>query len=218
MLPRAAIFDLDGTLIDSAASHAASWRVLAAELGLTLPADWFLHTFGRANRDIIPEMLGGAVPDAEIQRLSDRKEALYRELAAETLQPFPGALELLAALQREGWGLAIGSSTPRANLAFALPLLGLDQYIQTTVGMEDVSRHKPEPDTFLACAADLEVAPERCLVFEDAPAGILAAVRGGMHGIAVTTHHPAERFGEATAIRDGLWSISAADCAGWLGD
>ncbi|NUQ00542.1 MAG: HAD family phosphatase [Armatimonadetes bacterium] len=203
---------------DSGPLHAESWRLLAGELGTRADDAWFKQTFGRANRDIIPEMFGRAMAEEEIVRHSDRKEALYRELAATRLQLFPGALALLQALRADGWRLGIGSSTPRLNLEFSLPLLALDGLIEVAVGMEDVARHKPEPDVFLEVAHRLGVAPERCLVFEDAPAGIEAAVRGGMRGIAVTTHHPAAALAAAGAavITDGLWSISAADCATWL--
>jgi beta-phosphoglucomutase-like phosphatase (HAD superfamily) len=88
--------------------------------------------------------------------------------------------------------------------------------VETTVGMEDVPRHKPAPDVFVECARRLGVAVERCLVFEDAPAGIEAALSGGMKAVAVLTHHPVGRLAGAVAAVDGLWSITAADCAGWL--
>ena len=214
--PRAAIFDLDGTLSDSGGIHAESWRLLAAEIDAHVDDAWFLHTFGRANQDIIPELLGQDLTQADIERYSDRKEALYRELAAESLELFPGALDLLRGLQDEGWRLGIGSSTPRENLIFTVPLLGLDPFIETWVGMEDVSRHKPEPDTFLEVARKLEVPPANCLVFEDAPAGIEAACRAGMRGIAVLTHHPRESFGHAAVIRPSIGDITAGDCDGWL--
>lgn len=216
MEPRAAIFDLDGTLVDSAPLHCESWVLLSAELGLELPDGWFHQTFGRANYDIIPSLLGRDADDAEIWRLSDRKEELYRELAAEKLTLMDGALDLIQTLHDDGWRIAIGSSTPRANLDFCLPLLGLSSLLGAYVGMEDVKRHKPQPDTFLECARRLGVPPARSLVFEDAPAGVEAAVRGGMAAVAFTTHHPAEKLADAVAIRDGVWSVTAAECAGWV--
>ncbi len=216
MLPRAAIFDLDGTLADSAALHAQSWRRLASELGVTLDEHWFKHTFGRANKDIIPDMFGQHITPDQIAAYSNRKEELYREIAATDLRLFAGARELLQGLQTAGWRLAIGSSTPCANLAFTMPLLELTDLIEVTVGMEDVTRHKPEPDTFLEAARRLGVPPARCLVFEDAPAGIEAARRGGMAGVAVTTHHPVTAFEGCVAVRAGLWEVTASACATWL--
>ena len=190
--------------------------MLAGELGIVLEETWFQRTFGRANQDIIPEMMGRALTQASIDELSERKEAVFRRIAVARLPLFPGAFALVEGLATAGWRLGIGSSTPRANLDLVVPLLGLDGHMTATVGMEDVSRHKPEPDVFLEVARRLDVAPERCLVFEDAPAGIEAGQRAGMVPIAVTTHHPAQSFGLAQAIRDGLWSITASDCQEWL--
>lgn len=216
MTPRAAIFDLDGTLVDSAPLHEQSWHLLSHELHLAVPDGWFHQTFGRANADIIPSLLGRPAERAEIQRHSDRKEALYRDLAATRLTLMPGARELLEALHAAGWKLAIGSSTPRENLDFCIPLLGLGHLIEEYVGMQDVARHKPEPDTFLECARRLGAPPQRSMVFEDAPAGVQAALRGGMKAVALTTHHPAASLAGAVAVRAGLWEVSAEECAAWL--
>ncbi|MBI2299887.1 MAG: HAD family phosphatase [Armatimonadetes bacterium] len=216
MTPRAAIFDLDGTLVDSALLHEQSWHLLADELRLTVPEGWFHQTFGRANADIIPSLLGRPADRDEIQRHSDRKEALYRQLAATRLTLMPGARDLLDDLHKAGWSLAIGSSTPRENLDFCIPLLGLERLVREYVGMQDVARHKPEPDTFLECARRLRVEPRRAMVFEDAPAGVQAALRGGMKAVALTTHHPADSLAGAVAVRAGLWDVSAEDCAAWL--
>jgi HAD superfamily hydrolase (TIGR01509 family) len=212
----AAIFDLDGTLVDSAPIHAAAWAGLCAELGQAMDDDLFRRTFGKANRDIIPELLGRPAPLDEIERLSDRKEALYRELAASRLGLMDGARALLAGLAAEGWRLAIGSSTPRANLDFITPLLGLDGLLGATVGMEDVAAHKPAPDVFLEAARRLGVPPPRCLVFEDAPAGVQAALAGGMTAIGLLTHHPPEALAGARALRRALGDITPADCRAWL--
>ncbi|MBI5834643.1 MAG: HAD family phosphatase [Armatimonadetes bacterium] len=218
MQPRAAIFDLDGTLVDSARLHHVSWQQLCGELGLPpMTSEAFFACFGQANRDIIPDLLGRPLSAEEVERHSERKEAIYREVAVRELTLFPGARELLDGLHADGWQLAIGSSTPRANLAALVPALGLDGLLSATVGMEDVTRHKPAPDVFLECARRLGVAPARCLVFEDAPAGVQAAVAGGMAVVGVLTHHSRESLAGAVALVDGLWELTAADCAAWVG-
>ncbi|HAZ62561.1 MAG TPA: hypothetical protein DCZ72_02975 [Armatimonadetes bacterium] len=215
--PRAAIFDLDGTLVDSAHLHHESWRQLCLELGLPpmTEADFFA-CFGQANRTIIPDLLGRPTDAAEVERLSARKEALYRAVAVRELTLFPGAMELLLGLAADGWRLAIGSSTPRANMDALVPALGLTDLLQATVAMEDVTAHKPEPDVFLECARRLGVPPARCLVFEDAPAGVLAGMAAGMATIGVLTHHPAADLVGAVAWVEGLWEVSPPACEGWL--
>jgi beta-phosphoglucomutase len=218
MASRAAIFDLDGTLVDSGALHHRSWRRLCAELGRPLMTDAeFKACFGHANATIVPELLGRAPVDDEVVRCSERKEAIYRELAGRELTLFPGARELLLDLRAAGWGIAIGSSTPRSNLDFLVPHLGLDELVQVTVGMEDVARHKPFPDVFAECARRLGAAPARSLVFEDAPAGVAAGLAAGMTVVALLTHHPASSLTGAVTYVQGLWEVSAADCARWLG-
>jgi beta-phosphoglucomutase len=216
MTARAAIFDLDGTLVDSAPLHALSWRQLCAELGLPWDEDLFRRTFGKANYDIIPELLARPAERAEIDRLSERKEELYRVIARQELKLVRGARALLEALHADGWRLAIGSSTPRANLEVVVPLLGLDGLLRATVGMEDVRAHKPAPDVFLEAARRLDVPPAHCLVFEDAPAGVQAAAAGGMVPVGVLTHHQPDALPAARVWIDGLWSATAADCAAWL--
>lgn len=218
MIPRGALFDLDGTLVDSAALHHRSWRRLCGELGLPpMTTEEFFLCFGKANHDIIPALVGRPDLDpAENRRLSERKEALYRELAVTELTLFPGALDLILGLRAAGWRLAIGSSTPNSNLAALVPSLGLTGLIDAVVGMEDTARHKPEPDVFLECARRLGVAPSACLVFEDAPAGVQAGLAAGMRVAAMLTHHPAEKLAGAVCHVQGLWELTADRCAAFL--
>ena len=217
MQPRAAIFDLDGTLVDSARLHHKSWQQLCGELGLPpMTREAFFACFGQANRDIIPDLLGRPTSADEVERHSQRKEAIYREVAVRELTLFAGARELMDGLKADGWKLAIGSSTPCANLAKLIPALGLTDLLDAAVGMEDVTRHKPAPDVFLECARRVGVAPERCLVFEDAPAGVQAALGGGMLAVGLLTHHPREALSGAVTLVDGLWQVTAAQCADWI--
>ncbi|MEZ5304127.1 MAG: HAD family phosphatase [Verrucomicrobiales bacterium] len=198
------IFDWDGVIVDSHAQHERSWEMLAAELGSTLPDGFFKATFGMRNQQIIPEFTdwvpGG--DEAKVAELGARKEALYRDLlGAEGIQPLPGVIALLDEIRAAGVRCAVGSSTPRANLDHAIPLLGLDGRFDAIVSAEDVSRGKPEPDVFLRAAEKLGRAPGECLVFEDAHVGIEAARRAGMRVIALATTHPRESLAPCGAER-----------------
>ena len=119
-------------------------------------------------------------------RIADAKEAEYRRLAREGgLAPLPGAAEWVARLKHDGWRQAIASSAPRRNVEVMLEALALDRVFDAIVSAEDVTAGKPDPQVFQAAADRLHTPPDRCIVVEDAAAGIEAARRAGMRSIGV---------------------------------
>jgi HAD superfamily hydrolase (TIGR01509 family) len=185
--PRAVLWDLDGTLVDSEDYHWRSWRDAMAAEGIDLSYDRFLASFGLRNDRILRGWLGDSVDPARIQRIGDAKEAEYRRLAErEGLTPLPGAAEWTARLHADGWHQAIASSAPRLNVEVMLRVLHLDRYFDAIAAAEDVTIGKPDPQVFLRAAEHLGVPPSRCIVVEDAPAGVEAARAGGMRSIGVS--------------------------------
>ncbi|HYO58628.1 HAD family phosphatase [Archangium sp.] len=198
--PLAAIFDLDGTLVDNMRFHVQAWVAMSHSLGIDAPVERFEREFaGRRNEEIFPALLGRPVPPEELARLAEQKESHYRALYAPHLTPLRGARELLGRLRGAGFRLAVASAAPRANRAFVLDGLELRPFFSQVVGAEDVTRGKPAPDIFLAAARVLEVDPAACVVFEDAVHGIHAARAAGMFAVGVTTLTPAEVLREAGA-------------------
>lgn len=190
----AVVFDFDGVVIDSHMAHERSWFALAAELGRPFTSEIFVSTFGQRNDSILP-LLGWAEEGDEtrIRQLGDRKEQIYREtLRSEEIEPLPGVVGLLENLRLAGIPCAIGTSTPRENVACVLEITGLTGFFQAVSASEDVTRGKPDPEVFLKAAAKLGVEPSCCVVIEDAQVGIRAAKAAGMKSLAVTTTHPAE--------------------------
>jgi beta-phosphoglucomutase len=181
----AALWDVDGVIIDSAEQHREGWRLLARENDFPYTDESFWASFGRRNSDVIPAMFGVQGPPERIAALADRKEELYRELLVKEARPLPGARELMAALHDAGYRQALGSSAPEANIRLIIALLGLEPYLTAWVSGESVAHGKPAPDIFLAAAERCGVPPSRCLVIEDAVAGIQAAHAGGMRALAV---------------------------------
>lgn len=192
----AVLWDLDGTLVDSEKLHWEAWqRTMAAE-GLSITWEQFKATFGRRNDSFVPEWLGAGATAERVARVGDAKEACYRRLVQERgLKAAPGAAAWVERLHRRGWRQAIASSAPRANVEVMLDALGLRPYFEVTVAAEDVTVGKPDPEVFLTAAARLRIPPQRCVVVEDAPAGIEAARRAGMRSIFL-------RRGEAAAQAD----------------
>jgi HAD superfamily hydrolase (TIGR01509 family) len=182
----AVLWDLDGTLVDSREYHWQSWRDTLAAEGIALTYDRFLASFGLRNDRILGEWLGpGATPD-RVARIGDAKEAEYRRLAESSgLVPLPGAAEWVSRLHADGWRQAVASSAPRRNIEVMLRVLKLDHYFQAIAAAEDVDKGKPDPQVFLKAASLLTRPPSRCIVVEDAAAGIEAARRAGMRCIGV---------------------------------
>lgn len=202
------IFDWDGVVIDSSAQHERSWEILSEEISKPLPEGHFKKGFGKKNEVIIPGILGWANDPAEVRRLADRKEEIYRELVRQSgVQILPGARELLDALSREEIPRAIGSSTPRKNLEAIFSATGLGEFFDAVVCGDDVVNGKPAPDVFLLAAQKLSLAPADCLVIEDAHAGIEAAHRAGIPVLAVATTNP---IGDLHVADGAVESLAAA--------
>lgn len=115
---QAAVFDLDGTLVDNMGVHLRAWQQIGRKLGKEISAEQFERDFaGRKNEEIFPRLLGRAVPDPEWRPLADEKEAAYRELYRGKVAPMPGAPALLQALKQKGIKRAIASAAPPENRA-----------------------------------------------------------------------------------------------------
>ena len=181
---QAVIWDLDGVIIDSAEEHRQAWKRLAQEDGLPFSDADFWATFGKRDDDIITILWGQQSPE-HVRELADRKEAYFRDLIRKTAAPLPGAVELLRGLHAAGFLQALASSAPVANIQLISEVLGLGQYLTALVSGETVARGKPAPDIFLKAAEELGVSPARCVVIEDAVAGVQAAHAAGMRCIAV---------------------------------
>lgn len=194
VIPAALLFDMDGTLIDSMPLHDRSWAVWHAELGLPFDdAGFFAATAGRTNLEILRDLFPTRETE-ELERLAERKEAIYREIAVRELELIAGTRAVLAQARERGLKLAICTAAPPANIALACERFGLGEQVDTITSPADGLRGKPHPDIFLEAARRLGVEPARCLVFEDAPLGIEAARRGGMAAVALTTTLPADAF------------------------
>ncbi|HEX6292665.1 MAG TPA: HAD family phosphatase [Herpetosiphonaceae bacterium] len=189
---RAVLWDVDGTLLDSADYHWLAWRDTMAAEGFDLARERFAASFGWRNDAILRDWLGADLTDAEIARIGDAKEALYRRLMRERgVKPLPGVRRWLDRLHAAGWRQAVASSAPRLNVAAILEALEIAPLFEAITSAEDVQRGKPDPQVFLVAAEKLGVAPQRCIVVEDAPAGVEGGRRAGMRTVGVLSSHPA---------------------------
>lgn len=197
----AVIWDVDGTLVDTAQLHFDAWAKLSKEIDRTFTHEDFAATFGRRNPEIIRFLLGNDLNDKQVAELGERKENYYRAEAAKGVDLLPGVRLLLEAFAELKVPQAIGSSAPRHNLELILDITRSRRFFSAIVAMEDTHRGKPDPEVFLVAAAKLNVLPMRCIVFEDAVAGVQAAKAGSMKCVAVrfVGHHPESALREAGA-------------------
>jgi beta-phosphoglucomutase len=210
---RAAIWDVDGTLVDTAELHFEAWQAVCREHSRDFTRADFAATFGQRNPEIIRKLFGKRFNDEEIAELGDRKEVLYRSAASKGVDLLPGVRSLVEDLHRDGFAQAIGSSAPHANLELILRLTGIARFFTAVIGSEDTQRGKPDPQVFLLSTQRLGVPPAQCVVFEDAVAGVQAARAGGMKCVAVRCvgHHPEAALRQAGAdlVVETLEQVSA---------
>ena len=183
---RAVLWDLDGTLADTEEYHWLAWQEVMQQRGLPVTHEQFLKTFGQRNRTVLAAWLGPDTPLDRIDAVGDAKEAVFREIViVQGLTALPGGVAWTGRLRRRGWRQAIATSAPLANAKTMLEALGIADDFDAVVSSEDVSVGKPDPEVFEKAALRVDVPPARCIVVEDAPAGVEAARRAGMTSIGV---------------------------------
>ncbi len=183
----ALIFDLDGVIVDSMPVHELAWRRYLESLGFD-GGDIPSRMHGRRNDEIVRDFLGDAIDHETVLAHGAAKERVFRDMLRERLREnlVPGIAEWLD--QVEGAPMALATNAERANIDFTLDGAGLRRYFDVIVDGSQVSRPKPAPDLYLRAAELLDIAPRNCIVFEDSPVGVAAAVAAGMRVVGVRTH------------------------------
>ena len=181
----AVIFDLDGTLVDSMPAHFSAWceALTKHDAPSIFPEDVFYAMGGRPTKDIVAELNGECGLHLDPEEVAvDKRNAFLENL--DQVVVIEEVAEFVRSL-RGKMPMAIATGGTRLVVEKTLQHCGLSDLFDEVVTANDVKCGKPAPDVYLEAASRIEVAPERCLVLEDAPAGIMAAQSAGMQVVSV---------------------------------
>jgi beta-phosphoglucomutase len=201
---KACIFDLDGVIVDTAVYHYKAWKRLANELGFdfTEHDNEKLKGVSRTRSlELILKWGGVTKTAAEQHELATRKNQWYVDMINHMTpdEILPGAKEFLEACRDAGIKTALGSASK--NSMMILDKTGLTHLFDVVIDGNKVSKAKPDPEVFLKGAEALGVDPTECVVYEDAIAGVEAAIKGGMKVVGIGSP---EVLGEANLVLNGL--------------
>jgi beta-phosphoglucomutase len=197
---KAIIFDLDGVIVDTAHYHFVAWQRLAKEIGVSFSLEDNERLKGVSRMrslEIILEIGGVTLPKEKMEELALLKNKWFLEYVS-AIKPeeiFPGVKELIIEMKKQGYKIALGSSSKNAELV--LELLKIKQLFDAIADGNMITKSKPNPEIFLLAASKLGVSPSECVVFEDAEAGVEAALAAGMKCVGVGS---IEQLGKANLI------------------
>lgn len=178
------IFDLDGTLINSMPFHVKAWIKVTSEHGFSIDPKLIYDMGGVSSRDVVLHFKSLGHDVGNIDDFVARKVELYRE-NMDKVELFSKVLKILNDAHKKGLKVSVGSGTQLKNAQDILRIHNLLDIMDAVVTSEMVKKHKPYPDTFLLCAEKMELKPSDCVVFEDGPLGIEAALRAKMDCVEV---------------------------------
>ncbi len=200
MIIRALFFDFDGVFADTLPDHLAAWEeVLKDELGVPLVRSAVLLNEGRPVKEIAQAVLraAGVTEGVDLERLIELKNRRFRERQRAAI--WPQNLRIMEEAARRDVAVGLVTGTKHENLKAVIPEAVLAAF-SVVIGDGDAARGKPAPDPYLTAAERLRVEPSRCVVVENAPAGISAAKAAGMFCVALTTTLTEEHLLQADVI------------------
>jgi beta-phosphoglucomutase len=190
----AAIFDMDGTLIDNTPYHYKSWQALFEkyEKGKLSKKTYYTEISGVPIMETLKNIFGPDRDSEDLRELLKEKEEFYRREYAPHIEPIKGLKNFLTELKSSGVKMAMASSATVEDIDFILNKIPIRDDFDEIVNSSMVNKPKPNPDIFLKAAEILGVPQKRCIVFEDSLAGIRAGNSAGMKVVGITTGHPAQ--------------------------
>ncbi len=198
MIYKAAIFDMDGVIVDNHLYHQKAWYQFCQVNGIQFSAQEFREKyFGKSNHDTLKGLLNREVSNQEAFELGEAKEAIYRNIYQPFIKPVNGLVDFIKTLKSKGFKLAVATSAHKPNLHFVVNTLCIAPYFDVLVDASLITHSKPSPEIFLKAANLSGVEPAACIVFEDSISGINAAKAAGMMVVALLTTHKRNELSNA---------------------
>jgi beta-phosphoglucomutase family hydrolase len=212
----AAIFDMDGTLIDNTPYHFKSWQALFKKYrkGELSKQTYYTEISGVPIMDTLKRLFGDDHDEAGLKTLLGEKEEFYRKEYAPYLVAISGLENFLSELKTAGVKMAMATSATVEDIDFILNKILIRDDFNEIVNASMVSRPKPNPDIFLKAAEMLNMPPDRCIVFEDSLAGIRAGNSAGMKVVGITTGHPAHDLHPVDLVINNYADLTPQKLAG----
>jgi beta-phosphoglucomutase len=183
------VFDMDGVIVDTNPYHKISLKQFCEKYGYHFTDEELIkRIYGRTNNEWIASLFG-KLPKEKLLELGEEKEAMFRAIYKDVIEPVAGLESFLKKLSHQKIPCAIGTSAPRSNVDFVLDNTGLRKYFPVILDQSHVEHGKPNPEIYLKTAAALKLPPAQTIVFEDSLSGIEAAQRAGARVVGVTTTH-----------------------------
>jgi HAD superfamily hydrolase (TIGR01509 family) len=184
---RAIVFDMDGLMVDSEPLAKKAWRTFLESHGHTLDAETSSAMLGLRLMDCSRMVKERFDLPLSVEQIAQQRSQWFLDALQGNLQPLPGLLELLRAIDERGLPRAVATSSPKFYAPVALREIGAAEGFAAIITGDMVANGKPAPDIYLAAAEALQLPPSACLALEDSPNGVRAAKSAGMRCIAVPT-------------------------------
>lgn len=203
-----AIFDIDGTMVDNMNYHLLAWQHFCQNYNIELTKEEFQKKLsGHKNEEYFDILFKKSISEDLKLKLAEEKEEIYRSLYKPYIKEVNGLKKLLGFLKSHHIICAIATTSPLENRQLILDELNVAEYFSLVLGEEDTTKGKPDPEIYLKVAEKLKAKRNRCIVFEDSPAGVKSAKRAGMQVVALLTTHTEEQLNTADCFINDFLDI-----------
>ncbi len=206
LIPKAVIFDMDGTLVDSIPYHREVWLTFLRNHGIQLDEE----SFHAQNHGTIEEMMfrffGSSLTKSQLLQFSEVKEQTYREMYSTQIKEVEGLTNFLESIFLRKVRIGLATMGDQNNIDFTLDSLGIRRFFHSTTGGHEVTKGKPDPEIYELALTKIGMKASDCLAFEDSIGGVRSAISAGIRVVGITTTHTREElldFGCARTI-DGF--------------